>query len=557
MMKGIDYVKLVCGCLLILFTALSVGIGSFFVIKMLWVMILPPLFYIILTKSMRLGKVYLRCFVALAIAGLFVGDSVRVDGRLTPVLLALAGALLLFAVVTMLLKTRNKVAPVLLAVVVPLFILPLSLGLNPYAVTDASDASPLPTRRGVFIVKKTEKYNAYFSDTKYGLRDRLGLILPMEYDAMEILDSEGRFVQVTINRGKHKGVYDLDECRWVISPDYNTFYVTEIEKITDREFKLRNENRHYFATLILPDPFSSEKETSAQVEPHFYDDPVSIEKLIGIAWNAEKSCLLPSGNYYEELYDSASDAYEMMCIMLSMSDAGPSSPENDLNFAHAMQTLVKESKHYNGDVEKALAEVEKLGDSFSDTNGDMDELSELQLVVASTRVSLATDSLIDNSDDYTGSVMDEYKAWHNLTEAMTRYLDYLYIYDIVETSPRVSRNNQVKEWLDFRRKAVETDADIITGKCGYSIPAGKTFSTGADYDELFYWFYSDEYPDYYHPMWNEVRYTFNNLIEQRSKVAAELDPDKARAYEAHTKVFIDGLFAFINDLDLPGFRPAL
>ncbi|MDE7153701.1 MAG: hypothetical protein K2O00_04565 [Muribaculaceae bacterium] len=547
-----NWSKLVGGLLLILFTALVVGLCSFKVLITVWAMILPPLFYIFLTKSMQHGKVYKRCCVSLSVAGLLVASSVTVGGRLTLVLLILAALLILFAAVTMFVKIRKWVAPVLVATLLPGVILPLTIGMNPYAVTDGGSSSPLPVYQGVFIVKKPE-YNDYGNQIyKYGLRDRLGLIVPMEYSDIKVMDPDGRFVLLVSENypnGQRIGVYDLEKKKFVVNPAYETSYVIDVEQINSSDFRLFNSDGRYFATLRLPGGYSED----ARIVPYFSDSEVSVVEFLGMAHTAETE---PFNETDEKLLDSIPHAYKLYRQMINMGTEA-CSPQSDIHFSRALEMIIEENPHYRGNIAKALDDVTRIGDMISEIEyGDESESSAIRLLCTSAKLSLASDSLYLVSP-YFLPVKEEYVAWHNLTEAMTRYLDYMYTFPIVESDSVASRNNQVIKWLDHRLQSTLTGGEIIAGKRGYTVPQGKSFHTEADYDSLFYGFHSDDFPDYYNPMWNEVRYAFYNLIEVREQLAAELESDKARAYEAHSQEVIDSLFIFIEDLDLPGFRPAL
>lgn len=141
---------------------------------------------------------------------------------------------------------------------------------------------------------------------------------------------------------------------------------------------------------------------------------------------------------------------------------------------------------------------------------------------------------------------------------MAYYQDYLYSAETYLAVPE-EKNTIISRWLDYRRESIEKDRDIISGKLVYAIPSSRADSIKSeeDFNELFTHFHRYDKPYYYHPMWNEIKFAFDEWIHARNKIAEQLGAHPSLSYREHTKEVIDGMFSFIETLDEPTFRPAL
>jgi hypothetical protein len=91
------------------------------------------------------------------------------------------------------------------------FVLPImSLGYNPYTVTDAVRSCPFEYNyapHGLLLVKGVNGM---------GIRDRYGIILPAGYDDVRVIDARQSYVRV-LKKGLW-GIYNLEKHQMVVEP---------------------------------------------------------------------------------------------------------------------------------------------------------------------------------------------------------------------------------------------------------------------------------------------------------------------------------------------------
>lgn len=542
-------------------STVTIGLKDIFSLKLIGLLVLPPLFYIMLMKSARLGVVLTRCCVALSIAGLLYWLSYDVEQCATIVLLCLAVALIVFVGVTMIVRTRKWTIPIVLMVSVPIVIAPCLLGMNPYIITDSEHThmyvTNISVRNGVYVVEKYIETNVegkpYRCKRVQGLRDRYGIILPMKYEELKPLDRWGRYIAVNaperygcMESDQRYGIYDLRYRKFVLNPA--TIEVTELGRIDDRTFKLINPEGRYFATLYLPGEYRERYYPDAHVEPHFADGETSAEEFLGRAQNPDLDI---DNQYWKAMRKKNPQAYRLMVQMYELAGE-ESSPINDLNYARAIREIVKQDRYYyKGNLDKALSDVAKLSETITDSGSqqDINTWTDFLRLISSVRTSLAYDSIMSANQD-NECIDKEYTAWHNLIEAMAYYLDYLYSTESYRTVPE-EKNTRIIGWLDYRREALEREYKILSGKLVYAVEPAKADSLKStdDYEKLFsrFHYYSDK--NYYHPMWNEVKYAFDEWKHTRAKVAEGLEAHKRLSYEEFSREVIDSVFSCIEGLD--------
>lgn len=254
-----------CFYILLFGTAFTIGFRDLWSLKPIGLLMLPAAFYIALTLSMKLGTALTRCCVMLSLAGFLVWLSLDCRHTGTVILLATAICLVIAAGGIMLVKTRKLAAPLILAITVPTVIIPFVLGLNPYVVTDAEHlrmyTSNPAVRKGVYVVEKyaelSEKGTPHYWRINHGLRDRYGLILPMKYNEIRVIDGHGRYIMTNrhLPYGSPKsdqryGVFDLFTRTFIVDPD--EIVVSEMKKTDDNTYRLMDPEGRHIATLLLP-----------------------------------------------------------------------------------------------------------------------------------------------------------------------------------------------------------------------------------------------------------------------------------------------------------------
>ena len=542
--------------------ALIIGLKDISALRFVGLILLLPLFYIMLMKSLAKGVILTRCCVALSFAGWgywLICDN----GRFTVSLLCISITLIVYVGITMILKTREWLVSIILMTVIPTVIAPFILGFNPYVVTDAdytySYLANICVKNGVYVVEKYTgrdlKEQSRCSELKLGLRDRYGIILPMEYDSLKIIDEKGRFLSTysnVVEEGKKRqqyGIFDLKKRFFVLDP--YQFEAPEIEKIDDATFKLINADDRHYTTLYLPGEYKGKYFPDAHYEPHFADSENPVDEYLA---QARDVCLDVKGTYWERMRTENPHVYKLMIQIYDLA-AVEGSPMNDLNYARAIKRII--DSDYNGDVDKALQDVADL--SYTLTYGSQSHINmwtDYIRLISSIHTSLAYDSMLSAWPDNEW-IFKEYVAWHNLLEAMFCYLDYLYGSQIHQSVPE-EKNEKVTEWLDYRRECLEKERDILTGKLLYSVEQAKADSIRnyTDFEEFFSKYHHYSEPYYYHAMWYELKFALDEWAFARTKIAEGLGWRESLSYREYSKEVVDGIFSAIEELDWRGFQPA-
>lgn len=546
----------------------TIGLKDISSLKLVGLLTLPSLFYILLTRSLNTGIVLTRICVALSAAGLCYWLTLDNGKTATIVLFIIAFGLIAYSGVILIVKTHKWFYPLLLVTTIPLVIIPSILGLNPYVVTDADYTRPyltnLSVNQGVYVVEKyaeiAEKGTPYYWCMKHGLRDRYGLILPMEYDKLKVIDGYGRYIMTNYylkygsgQTDQRYGIYDLYKRMFVVNPD--NLEVSELERIDDKSYKLINPEERYFATLYLPGEYRGVYFPDAHVEPHFAEGETSVAEFIERGQNPELDIDNP---YWKAMRKENPHAYKLLVQMVNLSGED-SSPMNDLNYARAIREIINKDIYYRGNVDKALEDVANLSETITDSGSqaDINTWTDYLRLISCIRVSIAYDSILTYADDNEW-VNKEYVAWHNLMEVMAYYLDELYSTETYRAVPE-EKNNKITAWLDYRRSCIDTENKILDNKLIYSVSPAKADSIKgkSEYQELFSKFHSYSDPYNYNPMWNEIKTAFDEWQFSRAKLAEQLEPHTALSYREYSSEVVDGIFSFIKGLDHPCFRPAL
>lgn len=549
-------------------SAITIGLKDITSLKLIGLIVFPAAFYILLTISFRLGTILTRCCLALSVSGWLYWLTFDTGKASTIVLLSIAISLIIFAGVTIIVKTKSWKAPMIIMLVVPTVIIPCTLGLNPYVAIDADYTrmyvSNVSVRNGVYVIEKyyeaIDSGQPFVCGRKYGLRDRYGVILPIEYTELKTLDRWGRYIATNspdrygnLTSDQRYGVFDMRNRTFVVNP--KTIDVSGLEKIDDNSFKLINSEGRYFATLYFPGEYRGTYYPNAHIEPHYADGEISVEEFIGRSQNPNLDVDNP---YWKAMRKKNPHAYRLL-VQLSELGNEEISPMNDLNYARAIREIIRNDPYYKGNVEKALSDMAHISETITDSGSQLDinTWTDYLRLIASIRTSLSYDAIMSAKQDNEW-IKKEYTTWHNLMEAMAYYLDYLYSAEIYRALPQ-EKNNRIIAWLDFRRVALEKEMGIFSGKLTYTAPVtlADSIKREEDFNDFFCHYHSFTDPYYYHPMWNEIKAAFDAWSFTRDKIAEQLQPHVSLSYKEYSLRVINGMFSFIEGLDNPAFRPAL
>ena len=200
----------------------------------------------------------------------------------------------------------------------------------------------------------------------YGLSDRNGVILPVQYAGVEFLDSAKNYVAL-----KREGelflsdyifsVFDVSRGEFVFN-DTLLFAISRIEKLGLNTYKLVNIDNRYFATLHLPDS----DEGRAQIIPYFSDTVVSVRDFIikGSVASSE-----PTDSIRVKMKNDNPHAYHLLDRISNMSRI-KSSPKNDSNFVRAVSYFVNTDSYYRGNYELAMSEIGTMIKTFDEEGID-------------------------------------------------------------------------------------------------------------------------------------------------------------------------------------------
>lgn len=302
-----------------------------------------------------------------------------------------------------------------------------------------------------------------------GIRDSYGEVLPNEYIRFEVLDNNGDYIAAYepltyYGRWGHRStkkviqIFDLRHKQFIFQGSVY-FGIDSIARINDKEYKLFNDYGRDFARLRLPGKYADRFETYASVVPHFSDSDVTLSEFIRLG---NISMSIPDAGYWKEMYESDSIAYRFLHRISSMSNV-TSSPENDLRYAQALCHFARIESHYDGCLEKAFDDVHNILELLGSGNtSDMTRAASFERLMANASLSIRYDSMAQEFPQYN----EEYRAWHNMMEAIICYSDF--VIDNDEDNHYLYRDmdNEYskKEIYDERRRQLETEKRILTGE---------------------------------------------------------------------------------------------
>lgn len=529
--------------------AMIIGLREVYTLRLVGLLTAPPLFYILLCRSFALRPIRLADCLMLAASGAVFSAAMGHSHTATLLMLVCGVGIVAWTAMAMVLHNRKSwKAALILCTVIPAALVPMLMGLNPYTVTDATHTRPycwnIVARSGVYITE---------SDGRFGLRDRYGEILPIQYTHFENLDPLGNYIVVSqpSEYGLDQNVlsvYDLAGRRFIVNEPVN-FVITEIEPVDRLHFKLINENGRHFATLRLPGTAGDEYVSDPRIEPHFSDSYVSVEEFLEAA---NDEVYYPECGTWREMYRANRNAYTLLEQIYNMANV-ESSPENDLNYARAVHALIKNSLYYRGDSIRAFNEIDALtGYLQAGNTADMTAYARYRRLMASIRLSDTYSSLIADLPYY----IDEYVAWHHLMEAIAHYADYKSNSDEWYQCKFMDEDLERAQCLDNRRELLEMEKDVLAGS-GLPEGADKPLMTAEDIATIFSNYHSPDVPEYYHPMWNEIKPAFERWAEVREEIAGILPLDEEASYRHTTALVTDRIYHIIAPLDVAWLVPAL
>ena len=396
---------------------------------------------------------------------------------------------------------------------------------------------------------------------KYGIRDKSGEVLPNEYVRIEKLDENGDYIAVIEPLTVHVRygdsytteviqIFDLKSRQFVFQSGYH-FGIDSIARVNENEYKLFDNYCRYFAKLRLPGKHDGRFESTATVIPHFSDSNTPLSEFIHLG---ETPMTIPNDGYWKEMFDANPVAYKFLHRMAAMSNL-EMSPENDLQFSRALSHFAKSEPRYNGNMDKAFEEVDDILEILDGGNtNDMTVVSSFERLMANARLSVKYDGLIHDFPLYE----EEYIAWHNMLEAIICYSDFVIDHDIDNhyLCRDMDNNYSKKEIFEQRGAFLGIEQRILKGELTH-IESASDLKSKEDVNKIFERYHHWKTPYYWHPMWNEIRFSFNEWCNVREKIAQTLSNQSANSYREVTKHIINQLYEIISASDTILFVPAL
>lgn len=427
------------------------------------------------------------------------------------------------------------------------FVFPmLLLGYNPYANVLNDEVYAFGrNHRGLYMIS----WNG-----SVGLRDRYGTIIPPKNQRIYFLDKAENYVAVLQNERPYITdgyyVYSLKERRVVVT---SYIEICDIVRVDDGEFMMSDANGRKFGSFLLPKNQYGIFYKDLEFKPHFSDAETPMQDFIDRLNNGYE--IDPGGNlYWEEMKQSNPKAYDLLCKVIAMSGV-EYSPANDLTFANVFAQIVQQDSHYNGNINKALKELDETIYILSAGNQpDLNQYADLCRLMESLRLSIAYDGLISYGEVF----HDEYVAWHNLMEAVISYYEYVN-YNCSSkwySSKPMDMELAKGEWLKERRGFVDVEKQILGGKSKY-VSSLDSVKSSNDVEDFFGTFHCDYDPDYYHPMYNEIAPAFKRWLTTRNNAAKTLPSSQAGSYREVTKELESNYAEMIKDLEISIMHPAL
>lgn len=220
------------------------------------VCILPTAFFILMNWYMRRETSYKD--VLWIFAGSIVFWSAQYTTNVTRLLHLLASlSLMAIPLFRLAIETKKQWAGAGIYVMVALILPLLSLGYNPYAVLNAKRVSS----NEALILCET-------FDGKCGLRDRYGVVLPIEYDEIRILDPSMPYWKV--ERDNKWQIYDINLRELVSEERFD-----EIIPCNKNVYQLKSEDVYAFDEETVEMKFKAEGIDKYLILPeHWYYDKV-------------------------------------------------------------------------------------------------------------------------------------------------------------------------------------------------------------------------------------------------------------------------------------------
>lgn len=386
----------------------------------------------------------------------------------------------------------------------------------------------------------TDSHGVHIVERKglYGINCNDSVIVPAQYLCVDFLDKSRRYALL-----KQKGlicdsaclVFDIEEGEFIYN-DIEFFSVVSLEEDKPYSYRLINPDIKWFATLNLS------KDSASQVEliPHFNDSVITVGSFIDEGINGYERSMYVT---FDKMKESNPEAFVLFEQINRMTD-DKCSPASDLNKSQAVDYFIKNNSRYKGNYALAMKELFSLTKYYNlDGRDDMTQYGMVRHHLANISLSHLYADVLAQYQDYN----QEYVAWHNLVEAIVRFSKYNtynisgdWTYNgIMETELHFERG------LECRRHYLDEELDLLKRNKAPAVN-NSPLKTKDDVESLCGSFRSD-LAGSYHPMWNEVYYSFMRWLDARENIAATLSAKQSQSYRYLTARNIDNIYHLIEN----------
>lgn len=376
------------------------------------------------------------------------------------------------------------------------------------------------------VIEVNNPIGMSMGEVMYFVRDCLGI---------KYLDTDKRFAMLIQDVGMDTiyRIFDMGKLEFVYNEDgYWAAY--DIVRQTDNSYRLKV--GLWSLNLILP----ADEMESAKVTPQFNDTIISADTYISLAKDAY---LKEDRDLYENMRLKYPHAYSILGKINKMSWAVKDSPESDLSMAKAAGYFISKDSHYRGDFKTAMKDISQMI-VVLDNDGRLD-MSEYGRYVRLL-------SVISMAREYAGLLKinhrykKEYIEWHNLMQAVTRYNDMIWHHWEQTYNQYHDDMLEQAECFYARTKLLTIEAGIMTGKTTDVNPVD-SLKTAKDILKICE-SYHKNIPGRYHPMWNEVYYSFSNWLGARNDICESLPIHIRENYKVTTSVAINEIYKIIKSI---------
>lgn len=243
------------GFVAVFISAFVIGLRNIYSLMFIGFLVLPSIFYILICKAVRVRDIPTFDTLAMSICGVLYWYSSHLSNAYKITALSFAVIILVILGWRIIRMSNSFIGGIGLLLGTTFILCPFIMGMNPYVVIGASHTRP--------YLRKAGSYNGLYVvdnyEGKYGLRDRYGEILPMDYYWISILEDSNDNILCCEERIYNNmlsdytlsyRLFDLNKREFIPIPSDVT--IREIKRVRDGIYALYNEVDFPMFYLVMP-----------------------------------------------------------------------------------------------------------------------------------------------------------------------------------------------------------------------------------------------------------------------------------------------------------------